>query len=77
VCVRNDALFGGGRGEVGVRELDKGDKCGMALEGGRNEDEGEERATVDAMRVGPKTRSRQRSTVTRATQPHHAFNSLT
>ena len=59
---KNDA-FRSGRGEVGVRELDKGDKCGMALERGCNEDEGEERERVDdcrAMRVGPKTRSRQR-----------------
>ena len=59
---KNDA-FRNGRGEVGVWELDK---CGIALESGCNsadEDGGEERERADnfrAMRVGPKTRSRQR-----------------
>ena len=60
----NDA-FRSSRGEVGVRELDRGDRCEIPLERGWSstvEDGGEEREReVDcrAMRVGPKTRSRQ------------------
>jgi hypothetical protein len=62
---KNDA-FRNGRGEVGVWELDKEDSCGIALESGCNsadEDGGEEREGADnfrAMRVGHKTRPRER-----------------
>ena len=53
---KNDA-FRKGRGEVGAWELDKEDRCGIALKRGCNsadEDEGEEGETADnflAMRV--------------------------
>lgn len=63
--VKNDA-FRIARGEVGVRELDRGDKCEIALERGCNpadEGGGEEREREDecrAMRVGLKARHRQR-----------------
>jgi hypothetical protein len=76
---KNDA-FRGVRGEVGVRKLDRGDKCGIALERGcSSADEGgeEERGRVDgrrAMRVGPKTRSRQRS---KSHQRSHAQHNRT
>ena len=57
--VKNDA-FRIARGEVGVLELNRGDKCGIALERGCNsvdEDGGEESESEDecrAMRVGPR-----------------------
>lgn len=76
---KNDA-FRNGRGEVGVRGLDKEDSCGIGLKSGFNsagEDGGEERERADnfrAMRVGPKTDGIRRE---RFTELSHAQYNLT